>query len=206
MTSTRLTIYLSKEKDDSDAEIIRDIDVLTAHRIEVAEAESAVLYIRAAQPHPPSWAQFFSGYVDKKDIGNSSSPGGVLVVRLKDSTFLITFGLGRHLIVNSRIQRDFGLIVALNSIGASRLRSIDKASHERTPLNSRTQASKGVDIFELALNTEVDLLTAITGSSNVEKFGAQVTGRDALTLNLKSDLSSLCDVLLDTHTYYQKDD
>ena len=195
-----------KDKKKTDQEIIKDFDALTSVAIDLEGAEAANVYIRKAQPHPPSWAALFSGYVDKHAIGNSSSPGAVLVIELKKAKFMITFGLGRHLIQDAFIQRDYGLKVALNSIGEDKLKSIDKASHERTPLNSRTQASKGVDIFELALNTEVDLLTAITGSSKVEQFGAQVTGRDALTLNVKEGLSGFCEILKGTYKFYKKDD
>ncbi|WP_159931088.1 TIGR04141 family sporadically distributed protein [Oceanicoccus sp. KOV_DT_Chl] len=197
---------MAKNKSKADKEIIKDIDALSCFSINLDGAEEANLYIRKAEPHPPSWATLFAGHVDKKEIGNSSSPGAVLVIELKQAKFMITFGLGRHLIQESLIQRDYGLKVALNSIGEDKLRSIDKASHERTPLNSRTQASKGVDIFELALNTEVDLLTAITGSSKVEKFGAQVTGRDALTLNVKEGLDGFCGILKETHKFYKKGD
>lgn len=197
---------MAKERNVDDKDIIKEIDNLTSVKVNLSGAESATLYIRKAQPHPPSWADIFAGHVDKKLVGNSSSPGAVLVIEIKKAKFLMTFGLGRHLIKDIYIQRDYGLKVALNSIGEDKLRSIDKASHERTPLNSRTQASKGVDIFELALNTEIDLLTAITGSSKVEMFGAQVTGRDALTLSVKDGLEGFCDILKETHTFYEKED
>lgn len=201
-----MTIYLAKEKNIDDKDIIKEMDNLTLVTVSLSGAQSAVLYIRKAQPHPPAWAGIFADHIDKKLIGNSSSPGAVLVIEIPKAKFLMTFGLGRHLIKDIHIQRDYGLKVALNSIGEDKLRCIDKASHERTPLNSRTQASKGVDIFELALNTEVDLLTAITGSSKVEMFGAQITGRDALTLSVKDGLEGFCDILKETHTFYEKED
>lgn len=204
--SHRLTIYLAKDKRLSDDEVIKNIDELSSEAIKLDGAESSKLYIRKPEPHPPSWAHLFTDYVHKDVIGLSSSTGAVLIINLASAKFLITFGLGRHSIQDSKIERDFGLKVALNSIGEDKLRSIDKASHERTPLNSRTQASKGVDIFELALNTEIDLLTAITGSSKVKQFGAQVTGRDALTLNLKSKLNNFVSVLQEAHDYFEKED
>jgi uncharacterized protein (TIGR04141 family) len=202
----RLTIFLSKDKAKADEKLIQDIDNLTSVSLNLDGVESANLYVRKTYPHDPAWAELFSGYVESNVIGKSNSPGAVLVLRLEKATFMVTFGIGRHLVVDAWIQRDYGLKVALNSIGADKLRSIDKASHEKTPLNSRTQASKGVDIFELALNTEVDILNAITGSSKVEKFGAQLTGRDALTLNIKTNLSELISVLNETYTYYGKED
>ncbi len=204
--SNRLTIYLVKDKKKTDQEILKDFDDLTSVAINLNGTEAANVYIRKAQPHPPSWAALFSDYVDEDTIGNSSSPGAALVIELKKAKFIVTFGLGRHLIQEVFIQRDYGLKVALNSIGEHNLRSIDKASHERTPLNSRTQASKGVDIFELALNTDVDLLTAITGSSKVELFGAQVTGRDALTVSVKGGLSGFSKILEETYKFYEKSD
>ena len=197
---------MAKNKSKGDKEIIKDIDTLTSVKINLDGAESAILYIRKAEPHSPPWTNIFSDHVDKKVFGNSSSPGAVLVIQLRQAKFMITFGLGRHSVRDAFIQRDYGLKVALNSIGEDKLRSIDKSSHERTPLNSRTQASKGVDIFELALNTEIDLLTAITGSSNIEKFGAKVTGRDALTLSVKENLEGFCELLKETYKVYKKKD
>lgn len=49
-------------------------------------------------------------------------------------------------------------------------------------------------------------MTAITGSSKVEKFGAQVTGRDALTLSVKEGLDHFCEILKETYKYYKKED
>lgn len=101
------------------------------------------------------------------------------------------------MIISDSIERDFGLRVTLNSVSPEKLRSLDKSNYEDNPLNSRNQSPKSVGIFELEIDSETDMLYAITGESMVSIFGTQITGRDALVICPEVTLDTLSDILFE---------
>ena len=181
----KLSIYLVRPKYRSDHSQAIKIDYAKSPVVvELADAD-AVLYVKndPLKP-PPSWTRLFTEQQDfPHDLfGERRSVGAVLSVRLGDHRFLFSFGTGFHLIQNHCVEKDFGLIVTLNSVDPEGLRSLDKASYDHTPLNFRTQSSKNVDVYELDVDSELDMLYAITGVSTVPEFGSHLTGREGLTL------------------------
>jgi len=195
----QLTIYLVKNNNAANEDLVKVGNAKPPVPFEISGAP-ATLYVRRRKTKTPDWTALLlqSADVQPSLFDENSSSGALLVVRLTDATFLVTFGLGHTLHNPEAIERDFGLRVALNSTKSSEIRSMDKATSELTPLNSRTQSSLGVDIEQLLIDTETDLLYAITGISNVDMFGSVVTGRDSLTIKPKLELSHLPRILRKT--------
>lgn len=133
----------------------------------------------------------------------SSSVGAVFVIQISGEIFILSFGTGFHLIKSESIERDFGLKVTLNSVDPDKLRSLDKASYDHNPLNSRTQSTRDVDIFNLHLDSEMEMLYAVTGTSLVSEFGINVTGRDALTIAVAVNLSDIPIILEESLRRYR---
>ena len=194
----KLSIYLARDASKSNSELIKVENAKDAIKLDVVEVESSELYIKKEPPKkPPPWTKLFtsSRQVDENAFGASSSVGAVYVIRAHENTFILSFGTGFHLLKSDAIERDFGLKVTLNSVDPDKLRSLDKASYDHNPLNSRTQSTQDVDIFNLHLDSEMEMLYAITGSSKVKEFGSHVTGRDALTIAVEIDLNGLSRIL-----------
>lgn len=200
----QLTIYLVKNNNAANEDLVKVGNAKPPVSFEISGAP-ATLYVRRRKTKTPDWTTLLlqSEDVQASLFDENSSSGALLVVRLTDATFLVTFGLGHTLHNPEAIERDFGLRVALNSTKSSEIRSMDKATSELTPLNSRTQSSLGVDIEQLLIDTETDLLYAITGISNVDMFGSVVTGRDSLTIKPKLELGHLPRILRKTLERYQ---
>jgi len=166
---------------------------------------SAVLYVKREMPGTtPPWTKLLTKDQKLPDniFGKSNTVGAALVIRESEHVFVLTFGSGFHLLKNESIERDFGLKVTLNSVDPDKLRSLDKASYDHNPLNSRTQSAKDLDIFELHIDSELDMLYAVTGASKVNVFGSHVTGRDALTLMVEIDLNGISAVLKEALARY----
>ncbi len=199
----QLTIYLVKNNNAANEDLVKVGNAKPPVQFDISDA-AATLYVRWPKTKTPDWTTLLlqSDDIQARLFDETSSSGALLVVRLTDATFLVTFGLGHTLHNPEAIERDFGLRVALNSTKSSEIRSMDKATSELTPLNSRTQSSLGVDIEQLLIDTETDLLYAITGISNVEMFGSVVTGRDSLTIKPKLELSLLPRILRKTLERY----
>lgn len=166
----------------------------------------ATLYVKnePLKP-PPPWTKLFTDHQPLPDdtFGSRRAVGAAFVVSLESKVFVLTFGTGFHLIKNDAIERDFGLRVTLNSVDPDKLRSLDKASYDHNPLNSRTQSPIDLGVFDLDVDSEMDMLHAVTGVSRVPVFGSHVTGRDALTLVLEINLNGLKDVLEEAISRYE---
>lgn len=194
----KLSIYLARDSSKPDSDVIKLENAKPPIELSLPEAESARLYIkRQLAKSTPPWTKLFTtdNRVDAYEFGTSSNVGAVFVIRISGATFALSFGTGFHLLKQEAIERDFGLKVTLNSVDPDKLRSLDKASYDHNPLNSRTQSTRDVDIFNLHLDSEMEMLYAITGTSLVKEFGSHVTGRDALTIAVETNLSNIPAIL-----------
>ncbi|AYO55526.1 TIGR04141 family sporadically distributed protein [Acinetobacter wuhouensis] len=190
----KLSIYLSRDSKKDDSYLIKTDNAKQPIEISISDTTFSKLYIKKQLPKSsPPWTNLFTNnnQVDPSEFGLSSNVGAVLIINMSGYTFIITFGTGFHLLKTESIERDFGLKVTLNSVDPDKLRSLDKASYDHNPLNSRTQSTMEVDIFNLHLDSEMEMLYAITGVSLVPEFGNNVTGRDALTIAVETDLENL---------------
>lgn len=202
----KLSIYLARDGNKPDSDVIKLENAKQPIEMELPGAESALLYIKKQPPKiAPPWTRLFTAgnQVDASEFGMSSNVGAVFVVRISGATFALSFGTGFHLLKPESIERDFGLKVTLNSVDPDKLRSLDKASYDHNPLNSRTQSTKDVDIFNLHLDSEMEMLYAVTGTSLVKEFGSHVTGRDALTIAVEAKLSDIPAILSESIKRYR---
>lgn len=202
----KLSIYLAKTGEIPDHLLVKLENSKPAENLKILEG-TATLYVKKdAVKKVPSWANFLikNQNLPEDLFGQGNTVGAALVVRIGGNTFLLTFGFGFHLLKSDYIARDFGLKVTLNSIDPEKLRSLDKSNYDDNPLNSRNQSSKDVGIFDLDIDSETDMLYAITGLSTVPIFGTHVTGRDALTIHPEADLLDLPAILNESLARYRK--
>lgn len=204
----KLSIYLATSGVGSDASKVISLENSKPPIEMEVQGLETTLYVKKEPPKPPpSWTKLFTEHQELPDdlFGSRSAVGAALVANLKGKLFILTFGTGFHLVKNEAIERDFGLRVTLNSVDPDKLRSLDKASYDNNPINSRTQSSIDLGVFELDVDSELDMLYAVTGASRVPVFGSHVTGRDALTLVLDINLKDLKGVLLEALNKYEED-
>lgn len=112
--------------------------------------------------------------------------------------FLITFGMGRSLIKTDCIQDKFGMYVVLNSIAPNTVRSVDINVLESVPMHDRIQSTKLSKINSFNLNSERDLLRALTGKVQdryKDKLGEIVTGADTLKIAIDIEIDHLSERL-----------
>ncbi len=202
----KLSIYLVKTSAADDISKIIDLDKAKQPvEIEI-QGLNATLYVKKEPlKPPPPWTRLFTEYQQLPDdlFGGRQSVGAAFAVRHDNNLFILTFGTGFHLVRNEYIERDFGLRVTLNSVDPEKLRSLDKASYDHNPLNSRTQSPIDLGIFDLDVDSELDMLYAITGVSKVDVFGSHVTGRDALTLVREVNLDGIKEILTEAISKYK---
>ncbi|POE05383.1 TIGR04141 family sporadically distributed protein [Pectobacterium odoriferum] len=194
----KLSIYLAKKGFTQDSQIL-DLEHMKAGRELNIPSTESVIYIH--QPKPAKHADwidyilFSQKDINLEDFSKSQSESAVIVCRICERIFLIPFGNGHHKIRKDLIERDFGLRITLNSVEPDKLRSLDKSNYQDNPLNTRNQSTKEVDILSLNIDSELEILSTLTGKSNVPLFGDIVTGRDSLTIIVSESILSLGSIL-----------
>jgi uncharacterized protein (TIGR04141 family) len=131
-----LTVYLAKHGLERPGDTIRDPDRLRPFKITDDAGVLGILYVESRSANPPRWGRFFEPQVDRSQLGRVSSTSAVLHVIVEGRAMLLTFGQGRSLLNPLCWEDRFGLRVALNSIGASSIRSMDKHTLDTVGLHT----------------------------------------------------------------------
>jgi uncharacterized protein (TIGR04141 family) len=198
-----LNIYLLKEGR-------RAIDTTTrglrTYELTFGANHAAMLYAKAAPATTPRWAKFFEEVIDPARLGRNSSTAALLLIEAAGREFALAFGQGRHLLQLDSVESNFGLRVTLNLVDENSLRSIDKATFEEHPRQSREQTGRAGQLEMFTVDVERDLLRAVTGSPVHERFGSRVSGMDSLKLSLETRLSDLPALLTELLNVYASDD
>jgi uncharacterized protein (TIGR04141 family) len=196
-----LTIYLIKERFQDAKGVLIENARLQHHPIKLGSRAIGDLYVERQRPKPPPWAKFFRGHIDPAQLGQVASSAAVLLMKAQHRLFAVTFGHGRHILDADAWEERFGLRVALNSIGESNVRSIDKRTFDSISRHSREQASRETSARNFQLDVDQDLLRAITGTPTQTDLGRRMSGMDALHVAIPASLDSLRDLLA---TYVDK--
>lgn len=157
-------------------------------------------YFDPSHPSPPSWVQEVDSIVESPVTSvSSASASGLLVLKTSGEFFAITFGYGKSFLDPTKIQRQFGLRVALNRIDPAQIRSMDTKTFEDMVVTKATQTSKSADIPTFGVDVARDILRAVAGEPRDRTFARRLAGSDALLLAADieiKDIAKKCDELL----------
>lgn len=159
----------------------------------------------------PGWvADFFLDNLSDIDKLKTSSAKGVLLTKIdvngKDIRFILSFGMGRHMVNKDAIEERFGLITALNTIATKCIRTIEKNNIAALSKLSKEQMSKDSEVSEFGIDIEQDLVRAVTGKPKISGFGGIVSGSDSFCLSIKVDVSNILEFLSKCYQQYEKKD
>jgi len=193
-----LNIFLAKEEFRGPEKLLNAPHDYSSYRVTNRHGYLGVLFVRASQPKPPEWLDFFRGSLDV-DLAAipllTSSASAVLLVERNARTFLLTFGYGRGMIQDGVTESRFGLVTTLNAIDPERIRSLDRRSFERVQRHSREQTSQESGFGAFGLDVEQDLVRAVTGAPSDTNVGERFAGHDSLAVSTRTDLSRLPELL-----------
>lgn len=199
----QLSVFLVKDTVKQYSEIYKQHPSWHVYDVPIGDS---VGWLIAKKPksNPPVWASFFQQHFDIRSLGYNSSTGAIFVIKSKNRFFVLSFGVGHHLLKADNIENNFGLRASLNCIDENCIRCVDKSSLEAHPKESREQSSNITDLQFFGIDVERDLLKAVTGSikKEYEKLGSRITGRDQVQFSSYVCLDNLfeyLDVLLDAY-------
>jgi len=199
-----LTIHLSKENQSSES-LIENSEGLSTKTVVVGRRTNCPLFIKQSGAKPPSWANFFEPYVTARDFGLVSTASAVLLVPIYKRWAALTFGQGRHLLAMDQFEDQFGLRVVLNCIDKDRIKVIDKQTFDAIASHTLEQASQEANAREFGFDIERDILRAVTGTPRHPEFGSRMSGKEALSAVVRTDLKQLDKLLEVYHKQFFED-
>lgn len=200
MSRTKLSILLLKTEYQQFQDTIKDDVEVNFYDLKPEYEINGSICVGPNTQNPPEWSRFLrEGTNETIPLLINSSTRAILFIKYTDYIFAFVFGMGRYLIKEEAIIRDFGIRVVLNSVNPTMLRSIDTSTFDEITVHSRTQTSRMSDIYNFGHDIIRDYLRAVTGVPTNEKLGSVITGRDSVhfsyELNYQS-IKDLCEYLL----------
>lgn len=199
----RLGVYLFKDGcvDFDEALNLKNSFVPKMYSIKGFSEDVMALFVKSPVAALPRWATLFEGILEEKleNLINSSS-SAVLLLKHENRIFAFTFGYGRSLINLSLVEENFGLKVALNSVDADKIRSVNIKNLDTVVRQSTVQTSQAGSVDTFGLNLDRDILNGVTGLSNDPVLGERISGSVALHLSLSikaNGLTALCSKLIE---------
>jgi uncharacterized protein (TIGR04141 family) len=186
-----LAVLLARAGQERPEDTLKDPSSLQQFELTDAEGHLGRLFVQSRGANPPRWSRFFVPQVEPSALGAVSSTAAVMHVPIDDRAMLLTFGQGRHLLKPGCWEDRFGIRTALNSIGADRLRSIDKHTLDTLGMHSRIQVSKEAAPSDFGIDIERDLVRAITGTPIDSRLADRLSGFDALRVSTRVTLQTL---------------
>ena len=169
---------------------------LDRHELRPDTGLSGPLYIKRGRPASPSWHAFLDTIVvDPLAEYTNEHVSAVLFVKRNARTVALTFGFGRHLIDADAVEPDFGLKVAAGLVDPAELIAIDSRLVQSRSLQVRRQAGAGASQRDLGLDTNAEMVRALSGRVLDGSLGSRISGADAVGLAGRTDVVSLLERL-----------
>lgn len=165
------------------------------YTLSIPGTDEAILVIANSKPRRPVWVEMMFDQDDAEMITaldkiRTTSSAALLLLRSGDISFAIPLGYGHGLLDDSIINEGFGFKVVLNCIKQGSIKSVDKASLEHRHQH-REQTPQAGDFDEFAIDFDRDLVQAIAGIPQDQKFGKTVAGLDSVQIKLPVESKNL---------------
>lgn len=195
-----LSIFLIKENYSDFENTLKDNAHYEIHKIKENLNTDGIVITGINKSNKPSWNNLLKNVLVDYKEQITKSTRAILFVRKSDRLFAFTFGYGRYLLKDESYVRNFGLRVILNNAKRDNIKSIDSKTIDEKPFQTRTQASQSSRFEDFNLMDARTLFRGITAeSTNENKYGKYLTGKDFLKITLKfkfEELNELCSSLL----------
>jgi uncharacterized protein (TIGR04141 family) len=197
MKSQKLSVYLIKEGLTNLDDIVKDAQLNQVF-------ENGILFYKKSYTNQPSWTKnFFQVNIDEL---KSSAASGLFVTKInfegKEIHFGLSFGHGWQMFKNGAFVKQFGIKTAL-SIVKDEIKKIEKKNFKNSLKDVSEQLGKIGSVADFGFDIEQDIMKAIVGEPiDLEMFGKNVVGKDAISLSLKKDIMSINDLLVNLYRAY----
>jgi len=156
VADVKLTIYLLRERVTEFSCVLparyREKDAYTEIEPTIKLPFHCRSWIQQNKSKPPRWIQWLSEAfaVRSKDLINQSN-SFILVLKVKDRLFAVTFGYAFNAIDRALVEPDFGLKVTLSIVDPEALDTLDTRTLDRVTKLTRTHLNVGRPVEEFGI-------------------------------------------------------
>ena len=186
----------AKEKIQAGDAVLSDSDEL---------GDEATVYIFPGPPKPPIWlADINTVFAGTPALTNRSSCA-VVVFKHVDRIFVTAFAHGWQYLDDTKIESDFGLKVAINSLDASKVKRID-SSHLGEAIKGVSQSAFQRDLQAFGVDEALDLVRRIAGRVEDDNFANSISGATGLKITREMEFADLPETAEEALTRSQSTD
>jgi uncharacterized protein (TIGR04141 family) len=197
--SKTYSLYLAKEDvvgfedvlSESAKERIKNGKAILA--VSEALGDAATIFIFPNDPKSPTWLSDVTSVFDGLPSIKNKSSCAVAVFQYAQKVFITTFAHGWQYIDDTKIESDFGLRVAINTLDDSKVRRIDR-SHLGEAMKGVSQSAFQRDLRAFGVDGALDLVRRISGRVEGDNFADSVSGATALKITSAMSLSDLPEI------------
>lgn len=192
ITSKNISLFLMKPEIKSEVECFGKEQSIDLNRYPLGKHTGikGTAYVSNTKVVPPKWARYIEQLTKENIKISNSSNKAVIIGKLNDRFFAITFGFGKYLLNDCAIERNFGIKCVVNTVNEERLKSISSTAIEDLIISTQKQVnlSTGQNDFNIDSNNEI--LKSISGipKNNIVDF---YTGSDSLIFRKKVDINKI---------------
>lgn len=159
-------------------------------------------YVQANKAKPPKWQSWLQTAfdLDSQNLMNRSN-SFVLLLKVENRIFAVTFGYGFNAVDGAKLEGDFGLKIVLNQVNPDDLRTINTRTVDRVSRQQSIHVSVGSPLAEFGINTDLDWIRAVSGSPISAQLG-KLSGADSIRLKWDGTVSGLGDKCRDLLRIY----
>lgn len=201
----RLSIWRLKADKGFDEAVAETATALRAVNLEVPGADEARLLTKQSPTKAPEWVGFLREGNPTMDSLRTQSAAALLLLKIEDRVFALTFGSARFWINKEALDRRFGMMVTLNAVDENSLRSLDREEFETLQRKTRTQTSIQSDIGQFGIDIQRDLLKSVTGKPTDTLLAEQLSGSDSLVASMRIDFADLPNKLKELNKLSESD-
>lgn len=208
--SKTFTLYLVKSEVEEFEHVLTEAarDRVKAKEAIVAESEGlgskAIAYIFSNMPRPPLWLSDIGEVFTGLPVINNKSSCAVVVFRHAKRMFITSFAHGWQYIDDSKVETDFGLRVAINSLSDNKLKRIDR-SHLGEAMKGVSQSAFQRDLQAFGIDEALDLVRRITGKAEDGDFANSIAGATSLKITREMTLPDLAGIAEEALRRFQSD-
>lgn len=195
-TTKTFSLYLAKSS------VANLDDLLTESAVELVQrgraervdskdfGDEASLFTFPGRPATPKWVGHITPIFPVQKRLTAESPCALILFRVDDRFFALTFSYGHVYLDDSKTEADFGLKVAVNAVSDGKLRSVER-SNIGAAIRDFAQAAGQRDLRAFGFDEALDLIRKVSGYTNETDFADVVTGSRALRLSKKMEMSDV---------------
>ncbi len=152
--------------------------------------DKATVYIFPSPPKPPSWLADISRVFSGTPALTNKSSCAVVVFRHVDRIFVTAFAHGWQYLDDTKIETDFGLKVAINSLDDSKVKRVD-SSHLGEAIKGVSQSAFQRDLQAFGVDEALDLVRRISGRIEDDDFANSISGATGLKITREMEFTDL---------------